>query len=78
MLKVNLDYFKESGKWYSEGSFETNRTELYEIFADVQHMLDAGTLPGLINGHSSFYVLIDVPDHKHNHPHLCIPENLRR
>jgi len=78
MLKVNLDYFKESGKWYAEGSFESNRTELYEIFADVQNMLDKNILPGLAPGHSCFYVIIDVPDHKNNHPHMCIPEELRR
>ena len=69
-MKVELTYFKESGKYYGEGQYETNRKELWDIWDEIEEMLKAGRRPGLIDGHSGFHVLIDVPEHCHNHPHL--------
>jgi len=70
MYTVNLTYFKNSGKYYSEGSYESRFEQLWEIFMEVSNMLDMSKLPGLAPGHSYFIVLIDVPNHPHNHPHL--------
>ena len=71
-MKVNLIYFKPSGKYGYEGEYETNHKPLYEVFEEVRQMQLDGKLPGLIEGpwHTSFHVLIDVPEHEHNHPHL--------
>ena len=71
---VKLDYFKDTGKWYTEGEYETPEKSLYEIWDEVREMMDKGKLPGLIEGHSEFIVLINVPDHPHDHPRLIIPE----
>lgn len=70
--QVNLTYFRESGKFYSEGSYESEKEQLYEIFDEVKDLSKRRTLPDLLEGHSEYYVLIDVPTHKHNHPHLIV------
>ena len=67
--KVLLTYFKPGGKYYSDGEMTAPiGTPLYEIFQEVGHMKAAGQLPG-ING-KDWHVLIRVPDHPHDHPHL--------
>ena len=71
-MKVNLIYFKQSGKYYSEGSYETNRKELYEIWYDVSLLMQDKELPGLMQGHSNFIVSVDVPEHPNNHPRLIL------
>jgi len=71
--RVSLNYFRESGKWYSEGDYRTQKVHLWEIWKEVQAMLDERKLPGLIEGHSAFSVTVDVPQHVHRHPHLITP-----
>lgn len=75
-MKVNLVYFRfESniGKYYSEGNYITEKENLWEIRDDVDGMLEARNLPGLVQGHSLYYVFVDVPEHPHNHPFLVVP-----
>jgi hypothetical protein len=72
-MQVNLTYFKQSGKYYSCGHYHTTDSEsLLDIWCEVENRRNDGVLPGLVNGHSEFMVLIDVPDHPHNHPHLLV------
>lgn len=71
-MKVNLIYFKLNGKFYGEGTYETQHTNLGDIFEEVLHMQSASRLPGLRNGHSEFIALVDVPEHEHNHPYLAM------
>ena len=70
--KVVLTYFKESGKYYSEGEYLSNELHMYEIFAEVREMLDRGTRPGLVDGFDMPYVLVQVPNHPHEHPALVV------
>lgn len=69
-MKVELIYFKPSGKYYSEGHYETKLEFLFEIWDEVREMVSNKELPGLMRGHSDFYVLVNVPGHKHEHPRL--------
>lgn len=71
-MKVKLTYFKPSGKYYSEGEYDTELSDLYEIWLEVHVKRFAQCLPGLIAGHSEYIVSVDVPEHPHNHPHLCV------
>lgn len=87
-MRVNLTYFKDTGKYYSEGKLEVPRvlptdvgglhagsiTPLFEIWAVVRHLQCEQQLPGLSEGHGNFTVLVEVPAHPHNHPHLVIPD----
>ena len=74
-MKVNLTYFKQSGKYYSSGSCDVpDSYAMYDIHKHVESLKLTRTLPDLGPGHSNFIVLIDVPDHEHNHP-ILIPFN---
>jgi len=71
-MKVVLQYFRESGKWYSEGEYNTDKKHLFDIWEEVLSMVRTKRLPGLVEDHSDYYVLIDVPQHPHRHPHLIV------
>jgi len=71
-MRVNLTYFKETGKYYSEGHYNTSTADLFSIWDEVRRMRIFKTLPGLIIGHSNFIVLVDVPWHPHRHPKLIL------
>lgn len=71
-MKVNLTYFKKSGTFYGRGNYEIESQPLYMIWESIERLLDSGIRPGLVDGHSGFHVLIDVPEHEDNHPHLLI------
>lgn len=75
-LVVKLSYFKQSGKWYSNGDFTVPATlSLIDIWDMVKKIMKQGKLPGLVTGGGSeFYVLCNVPGHVHEHPALFIPE----
>lgn len=68
-MKVKLTYFKQSGKYYSDGSYETNQTDLHNIFDEVRNKLTDGKLPGLVDG-ARYTTHIEVPDYPHDHPAL--------
>lgn len=74
MHKVKLKYFKESGKFYSDGEFETTLENMYDIFDLVKLLKYHGYLPGLFRGSIEFHITIDVPTHEFNYPAL-IPFN---
>jgi len=63
-----LDYFKEDGKWYSQGEYVIFYEDLGEgerpvpfhrCVSIVQSLLDKGERPGLVNGYG-FNVLLTV------------------
>ena len=73
-MKVQLTYFKDTGKYYGEGEYKTKKEHLHEIWDEVREMIKQGTRPGLIKGCHEFYTLINVPEHVHEHPRLIICE----
>lgn len=73
-MNVNLTYFKPSGKYYAEGSFQSIDRPLHQIWDEVIERNRLGYLPGLIGGSSQWIILVDVPDHPHRHPRLIMPE----
>lgn len=75
-MTVLLNYFRPSGKWYSEGEYTTEQKDLWMIWAEVEGMLVAGRLPGLVDGAKQYIVSVDVPEHPHRHPNLIIRPDL--
>lgn len=69
-MKVILTYFNLRGKYYAEGEYETDAVHLFQIFEQVDWLRRERRLPGLKVDHSPVIVLVDVPDHEHNHPTL--------
>jgi hypothetical protein len=75
-MKAKLTYFKDTGKYYGEGEMEIDdpNRPLFEVWAQVRHLMKLQRLPGLVENHSNFIVLVNVPDHPHDHPRLMFPE----
>ena len=48
--------------------------DLGKIWDTVDELLSKRTLPGLIGICSDFMVSVEVPEHPHNHPHICMPK----
>lgn len=71
-MLVKLTYFTPSGKYYSKGSYTTNKRGLYDIWDEVEDMRVQEDLPGLSPGPSNFIISVDVPDHLHRHPRLLL------
>lgn len=70
-ITCHLTYFKKNGKYYSDVTFGVpDSCDLYAIWEIVNGMRDAGRLPGLVDGAREFSILINVPGHRHEHPHL--------
>jgi hypothetical protein len=66
--RVQLAYFKESGKYYTSGEYTTRKSHMHEISAEVDEMFAAGKRPGLIDGTHDFGTLVEVPAHPQSFP----------
>lgn len=73
-MRVNLDYFRPTGKWYASGHYDTTLEDLGDIWDEVRALAANRMLPGLCANHSDYVVSINVPDHPHNHPRLIMPD----
>lgn len=69
---VKLIYFKGNGKFYSSGSYVSEKEHLFEIWDEVAQMQREGHLPGLVSGAGMPVVSVKVPQHPHKHPHLVV------
>jgi len=52
-MKVELDYFKPTGKWYAKGEYITNQDFIWNIIKEIEIMKENKKLPG-INGNEYF------------------------
>lgn len=69
---VKLVYFKDTGKYYSEGEIDLPHDWLFHNAVEhICQMLDRGERPGLIDGHD-FNALITVYTEFGPLPHLYI------
>lgn len=59
MRKVHLIYFKESGKYYSEGDYESECLYEFQIYGEVRTM---DSHPGLINPWHNGAILVEPED----------------
>lgn len=77
-MRVHLTYFKQTGKAYADESYESEWDNLLDIHREVRNMHAARKLPGLVEGHSNFIVLIQVPSFDDHYPRLIVePEHIR-
>lgn len=57
MANIKLQYFKKSGKFYSDGEYETQLTHPHEVSDEIRQMQVDGKLPGLVDGSGKeFYI----------------------
>lgn len=65
---IQLTYFKESGKYYSEGSYVTEKELVYDIIDEIKKMPN---LPGVLFSYSTTDLGYIVGSY--NHPHFGHP-----
>lgn len=70
MYKIDLTYFKKSGKYYSSGCYYTNKEQMYHVFNEVKEMLENGKWPDLVDGINEFYVSVSSDEHPNAYPCL--------
>ncbi len=71
-MKVRIIYYKQTGKYYSEGFYETKKEHMFEVFDEVRLMLVSGKRPGLVDGFDQFHVVVDCPDSEFDLPRLML------
>lgn len=74
-MKVQLTYFKPSGKYYTSGQFEfvpTSIDTLGDVWDEVRRRQASDELPDIMGGRH-FYILVRSPDDPHDHPKLILP-----
>lgn len=66
--KIKLDYFKESGKYYTSGEYYTNEEWMFDVEKEIIRMKNSGKLPG-VSG-SSWDIYVDASEHPNGCPML--------
>jgi len=75
--RVQLIYFRQTGKWLHETESTIARDTIAEIWEEVDDMRRIGRLPGLRPGAGrDLIVLVDVPDHPQRELHFVMAQSL--
>lgn len=61
-MKVRLLYFKETGKYYAEGQYDTLLKRTEDIVAEVRAMFASNIAPGLLGMNNTFFALVEAVD----------------
>lgn len=75
--RVELTYFKPSGKYYTDGEYRSTKADLDDIWDEVRGFEAERKLPGLVKGAHGYLILVNVPGHPHEHPKLIVTEQMR-
>jgi hypothetical protein len=75
-MKVHIQYFKETGKYYSDGEYETERTYHHDIVNELRKMFYDGYFPGLSGNELEFIAVINY-DSDNCVPFVLTPENVK-
>ena len=59
MVKVNLQYFKDNGTYYSSGSYMTDKKSMYDIRDEIEKMNKDKKLPDIQGSWSFIHVEVD-------------------
>lgn len=76
--KVEIQYFRHSGRYYTSGEYITevkDRTNVYAVHAEVRDKFARGDYPGLVSARPQYHALVLVPGHPYEHP-LLIPASV--
>ncbi len=78
-IKVKLTYFKPSGKYYSEGEYQTGQDAFWKIVDEVYRKLTHGDNPGLVDKSvllNDFTTTITIEDELLGIPHVITAQAL--
>jgi hypothetical protein len=73
-LKVQLAYFRLTGKFLAYADCVVEHETLAQIWEEIHDLRRIGRLPGLrANAGRDLFILVDVVDHPQRQMHLVIP-----
>ena len=49
-MKIKITYFKDNGKYYSNGKYTTDDKPFDDVCKQLREMFDKGIRPGLVDG----------------------------
>lgn len=62
-MRVKLTYYKQSGKYYSEGELHLPETPAFMAYQRIKQLHEDGDLPGLMHGAcKEFFVVAESED----------------
>jgi hypothetical protein len=73
---VELQYFKESGKYYSEGIYKTTKTSMFGVIDEVRDMCKYKDLPEVCCQFPYIHIEIKDEECMFNYPCLIITNNI--
>ncbi len=74
---VTIQYFKQSGKYYSEDILEVEEGQSWQdIVSELRISHGTQPMPGLSSDGGQFYVYINSPDHPDSYPSLLLPKKV--
>lgn len=68
MLRVNLKYFRDTGKYCGEGTYKSDKKYVFDIWKEVKQMRNENCLPNIND--CDVIVLVDVPGSDCDQPRL--------
>jgi len=72
--RVQLIYFRSTGKFVAVGAFSTEYATLDQIWEEVHELRRMGQLPNLRpNSGRDLHILVDVMNHPSRELHICVP-----
>ena len=72
--KVQLTYFRQTGKFLTTAETVLAHDEIVEIWEEIDDMRRLGRLPGLRpSAGRDLFIIVDVPDHPQRVPHMVTP-----
>lgn len=72
--KVQLIYFRQTGKFLTTSATVIAHEEIVEIWEEIDDMRRLGRLPGLRPGAGrDLFIIVDVPDHPQRVIHMVTP-----
>lgn len=71
-MHVEFTYFKQSGKYYSEGEADIEAEHFFQVVHKIREMLLAGSRPGLLDGTNCFHTLAKIYTEHGPLPYLFI------
>jgi hypothetical protein len=72
--EVTLTYFKQSGKYYTFGTYFSSKEHMFQIFEEVEEMKKKKNLPGLVSGYWEDSILVESNNNPHGYPGLIMPD----
>ncbi|WP_291567144.1 MULTISPECIES: hypothetical protein [unclassified Clostridium] len=70
MYKIKLEYFKHSGKFYTEEDYTTIKENMINVLDEIKNMKETGTLPGVYG--TNWIIHVNADEHPNGYPLLIL------